>query len=827
MAPGRHHPKKPNPDKPSPNEQGVSVDGHRFILTNLDKVLYPETGTTKGEVLHYYAKIAPFLIPHAADRPATRKRWVNGVGTNIKPGKSFFNKDLDAGTPSWIRHYAIEHSDHTNDYPLINDLATLTWFAQLASLEFHVPQWKFGRGGKQRNPDRFVLDLDPGEDAGLPECIEVAKLARRILLDMGLEPVPVTSGSKGIHVYAALDGKQTAQEVTDVAHELARALEADNRSLVVSDMKKELRGGKVLVDWSQNNGSKTTIAPYSLRGRTHPMVAVPRTWRELDGTLAQLDLGEVLDRMKHRKDPLTALLGKTAGGILDADELADPDRLTTYRRMRDRSKTSEPVPAEAPKAGEGKSFVIQEHHARRLHYDFRLEHDGVLVSWALPKGVPTDPKRNRLAVQTEDHPLEYGTFEGTIPKGEYGAGAVSICDAGEYELDKWRDGEEVIVTLPGKNGGGLDGPRKYALIHTGGEGKENAHWLIHLMGGAAKTTSPPENARKTGPRRVKTISPMLATLGGEADLGSGDDGEDWAYEMKWDGIRAIVHIDGPEVRLMSRNGNDLTAAYPDLAEELAEVVDAKSAILDGEIVALDKQSRPSFSLLQRRMGLTKKHEVEQAAKEVPVHLMLFDVLDLNGMSQRKESYDTRRGVLRSIVTDPDEGRVLVPPAFDGDFAAAFKSSSDLGLEGVVAKKRDGTYTLGRRSRTWIKVKHNRTQDVVIGGWRPGKGRRADGIGSLLLGIPGEDGTLDYIGRVGTGFVDEELKMMKTRLDKIPRKTSPFGEVPRADSSDAHWVSPRLVGEVKFTEWTSTNRLRHPSWRGRREDKSAGDVRKGS
>lgn len=812
----------------------VSVDGHRIILTNLDKVLYPETGTTKGEVLHYYAEIAPFLIPHAADRPATRKRWVNGVGTTAKPGKSFFNKDLDANAPSWIRHYAIEHSDHTNDYPLINNLATLTWFAQLASLEIHVPQWKFGRGGKRRNPDRFVLDLDPGEGAGLAECVGVAKLVRRILLDMGLDPVPVTSGSKGIHVYAALDGRQTAQEVTEVAHELARALEAEHRDLVVSDMKKALRGGKVLVDWSQNNGSKTTIVPYSLRGRTHPMVAVPRTWRELDGDLGQLDLGEVLARMKRRKDPLAVILGNTAGGTLDTDELPDPDRLTLdplrkYRGMRDRSKTSEPVPLAAPIAGEGKSFVIQEHHARRLHFDFRLEHDGVLVSWALPKGVPTDPSQNRLAVQTEDHPLEYGTFEGTIPQGEYGAGTVSIWDAGEYELDKWRDGEEVIATLHGKSDGGLDGPRKYALIHTGGEGKANAHWLIHLMDGAAKTSARAKSAKKTRPPRVKTISPMLATLGTEADLDDGDGGadEDWAYEMKWDGIRAVVHIDGPEVRLMSRNGNDLTATYPDLVEELTDVVDAESAILDGEIVALDKQSRPNFGLLQQRMGLTKKLEVEQAAKDVPVHLMLFDVLALGGTSQRKEPYEARREVLRSVITEVDKGRVQVPPAFDGEFAAAFKSSSDLGLEGVVAKKRDSTYTLGRRSRSWIKVKHSRMQDVVIGGWRRGNGRRAGGIGSLLLGIPGEDGILGYIGRVGTGFGDKELDTLKMRLDKIPRKTSPFDDVPRTDSTGARWVSPRLVGEVEFTEWTATNRLRHPTWRGLRADKPAADVRRES
>ena len=809
--------------KPNSTRQTVSVDGHRITLTNLDKVLYPETGTTKGEVLHYYAEIAPFLIPHAADRPATRKRWVNGVGTAIKPGMSFFNKDLDDKAPSWIKHHPIEHSDHTNDYPLINDLATLTWFAQLASLEIHVPQWKFGRGGKQLNPDRFVLDLDPGEGAGMPECVEVAKLARTILRDMGLDPIPVTSGSKGIHLYAALDGKQTSREVTDVAHELARALEADNPDLVVSDMKKALRGGKVLVDWSQNNASKTTVVPYSLRGRSRPMVAAPRTWRELDAEdLDHLDLDQVLTRMKRRKDPLAVLLGKSAGGSLDTEETPETDRLAKYRGMRDQAKTTEPVPAGAPKATEGQSFVIHEHHARRLHWDFRLERDGVLVSWALPKGVPTDPKQNRLAVQTEDHPLEYGGFEGSIPKGQYGAGDVSIWDAGDYELDKWREGEEVIVTVHGMADGGLDGPRKYALIHTGGEGKADAHWLMHLMDGHKTKKSEAEPDKMPTPRRFKPIAPMLATLGDDADLHTGDD---WAYEMKWDGIRAVVYIDGADVRLLSRNGNDMTVTYPDLVEKLPDAIDADSAILDGEIVALGKGSRPDFGLLQRRMGLTKKQEVAQAVMDVPVHLMLFDVLEIDGTSQVKEPYEKRRKALLALVADRNRGKVQVPPAFDGGFDAAVKSSSDLGLEGIVAKKVDSAYSVGRRSRAWIKIKHSRMQEVVIGGWRPGKGRRSNGVGSLLMGIPDDDGALRYVGRVGTGFGDKELEKLKGRLERLERKTSPFEDVPKPDSSDAHWVSPRLVGEVEFAEWTATDRLRQPAWRGWRPDKPAKDVRR--
>jgi len=289
-------------------KQAISIDGHTLTLTNLDKVLYPVTGTTKADVLEYYASVADLIIAHAHDRPATRKRWVDGVGTADNPGTVFFQKNLEGFAPEWIPRRTIKHKDHSNVYPLVNDRATLTWLGQVAALEIHVPQWQFGKNGQPKNPDRLVLDLDPGEGMGLVECAEVARYARTILKGMGLDPVPVTSGSKGIHLYAALDGRSNSEQVSAVAHELARALEADHPDLVVSDMKRSLRRGKVLVDWSQNSSSKTTVTPYSLRGRSRPYVATPRTWRELaDPHLAQLEYTEVIERMKRRKDPLRAL----------------------------------------------------------------------------------------------------------------------------------------------------------------------------------------------------------------------------------------------------------------------------------------------------------------------------------------------------------------------------------------------------------------------------------------------------------------------------------------------------------------------------------------
>ena len=802
----------------SATKQVVSVGGQRLTLTNLDKVLYPETGTTKGEVLDYYASIAHVLIPHSRARPATRKRWVNGVGTDEHPGEMFFQKNLDDSTPDWIPRGTIEHKNHSNDYPLVNNLATLTWFGQIAALEIHVPQWRFARTGEVKNPDRLVLDLDPGEGAGLQECAEVAREARAILRDMGLDPMPVTSGSKGIHLYAALDGRQTSDEVSAVAHELARALEAAHPDLIVSDMKKELRRGKVLVDWSQNNGSKTTITPYSLRGRSHPMVAAPRTWRELASpSLAQLDFQEVLRRVKRRGDPLADLVK----GHLDALE-PTTDRLATYRRKRDASKTPEPVPSEAAQPTEGQSFVIQEHHARRLHYDFRLEHDGVLVSWALPKGVPTSKTENHLAVQTEDHPLAYGSFEGTIPAGEYGGGEVSIWDAGSYELEKWRDGKEVIATLTGTKPSGLGEPRRFALIHTGGGGRAENNWLIHLMD-PVQQPGPSHPGPSHPVAKQAPLSPMLATLGTAESVRADDSPAGWAFEMKWDGIRAIARVEGGAVRLTSRNGNDLTRSFPDIAEAVAHSIDASvDCVLDGEIVALDSRGRPDFGRLQGRMKLTKKAEVERAIDQTRAHYFVFDALERGSESLVSRDYDFRREALEEIVQTDASSLVQCPPAYEGDLDEALAASAELHLEGVVAKKRDSTYRSGKRSPAWVKLKLHKTQEVVVVGWRPGAGRRANTIGSLLLAVP-QDGALRYAGRVGTGFSERDLADLQAKFSRMERKTSPAEDVPAADARDAHWVTPSDVGEVEFAEWTTTNRLRQPVWRGWRVDKKPDDV----
>ncbi|GGK98585.1 bifunctional non-homologous end joining protein LigD [Curtobacterium luteum] len=822
---------------PVAKRRTVLVGGRTISLSNTDKVLYPATGTTKGRVIEYYERVAPWMIPHVKDRPVTRKRWANGVD-----GKVFFEKNLPDTAPDWVRHHTIAHKEHDTEYPIVDDVATLVWMAQQAALELHVPQWRFGPRGGHQDPDRLVLDLDPGEGVGLAECVEVAVAAREVLQGMGLDPYPVTSGSKGIHLYAALDGRATTTQVSEVAHELARALEQDLPDLVLSSMSRADRTGKVFVDWSQNNGNKTTIAPYSLRGRDRPTVAAPRTWDELTQRgLAQLTLDEVLDRLEARGDllhPVAAAslsVGRPDAGHWDGARTADAnraseDRLSAYRAKRDASKTPEPVPAGPPTVREDglPTFVIQEHHATRDHYDFRLEHDGVLVSWALPKGEPTDPGKNHLAVQTEDHPLEYGGFEGTIPHAEYGGGTVTVWDDGTYDLEKWRDGEEVIVTLHGRTGGA----RRLALLHTRGRGRgrdgDEKNWLIHRTKeqparepGAGDRAASGRTERPTVHATTRASEPPTERRTMQASLTTGEphlDPDDWAFELKWDGVRVLATVRDGHVTLRSRNGNDLTDQYPEL-QDLGDRA-AVDGVYDGEVVALDDRGRPSFQLLQERMGLTKPREVEAARRRTPVRLFLFDVLEADGHELTRHGYTARREALATVV-EPG-GAVEVPDAVEGDFAAALAESRRRGLEGVVAKKRTSRYAEGRRSEAWLKVKHHATQEVVVGGWKPGAGRRAGGIGSLLLGVPGPDG-LEYVGKVGTGFRDRDLDEIADTLGPLERKTSPFVDVPRPDARDAHWVRATRVGEVEFAEWTGDGRLRQPSWRGWRPDKDPGDV----
>ena len=746
----------------------------RVKLTNPDKVLYPATGTTKREVFEYYVNVAEAMLPHVAGRAVTRKRWPNGVDE-----AAFFEKQLASSAPDWLDRATIVHKSGSTTYPVIDTVEGLAWIAQQAALEVHVPQWRFVDG--QRGPaTRIVFDLDPGEGVSFQQLCQVAHEVRELIDDIGLQTFPLTSGSKGLHLYVPLDDPISSQGASVLAKRVAQQLEQTMPKQVTATMTKSLRHGKVFVDWSQNNANKTTIAPYSLRGREHPTVAAPRTWEEIsDPELRHLTFDEVLDRLDRDGDLLA-----------DLDEaLPVPDRLTTYRGMRDRGKTPEPVPADAPTVGGNDKFVIQEHHARRLHYDFRLERDGVLVSWAVPKNLPESPSVNHLAVHTEDHPMEYLTFAGEIPKGEYGGGEVYIWDTGTYEAEKFRDnppdgpgkGGEVIVTLHGQK---IEG--RYALIQTDGK-----NWLAHRM---------KEQNRPT----FADLAPMLATEGSVERLTKSQ----WAFEGKWDGYRLLVEADHGTLSLRSRRGRDVTGEYPQLQALAADLAD-HHVILDGEAVALDESGVPSFREMQNR------------ARSTRLEFWAFDILELDGRSLLRAKYSDRRRVLEALA---EQGGLIVPAVIEADDGpAALDVARSKRWEGVIAKKRDSTYQPGRRSSSWIKDKLWNTQEVVIGGWRVGNGGRSSGIGALMLGVPGPDG-LQFVGRVGTGFTDKELASLKKTLAPLHADESPFSAaLPKADARGVTFVRPQLVGEVRYSERTSDGRLRQPSWRGLRTDKEPGDV----
>jgi bifunctional non-homologous end joining protein LigD len=477
------------------------------------------------------------------------------------------------------------------------------------------------------------------------------------------------------------------------------------------------------------------------------------------------------------------------------------EKLAEYEGKRDFGKTAEPARSSAKrrrrKKGEPR-FVVQEHSARRLHWDLRLEHDGVAASWAIPNGIPETPEENRKAVHTEDHPLEYLTWEGEIPKGEYGAGTMKIWDSGTYTLEKWEPAK-VMVEFHGER---LQG--RYALFRAG---KAEKDWMIHRIDPPARERDPfPEN-----------VVPMLARL---SQLPRDDRG--WAVEVKWDGVRAIAYCKPGRVELQTRNLNDVSAQYPEV-RRISRALGSHEAVLDGELVAFDENGRPSFERLQQRIHNSDENVVRRRMKTHPVVYVVFDLLYLDGGDLTGEPYERRRELLEGLELTGESWQT--PGHSPGHAKELLEASREQGLEGVVLKRLDSTYAPGKRTGAWLKVKNTNRQELVVGGWTPGEGRREKHLGALLVGYfdrDGEQPVLRYAGKVGTGFTAAELTALAARLAPLERKTSPFAAGPKTPKG-ARFVEPRLVAEVEFREMTGEGMVRHGAYKGLREDKPPGEV----
>ena len=467
-------------------------------------------------------------------------------------------------------------------------------------------------------------------------------------------------------------------------------------------------------------------------------------------------------------------------------------KLAEYRKKRDPTKTPEPFTGK--KGAEEPIFVIQRHDARRLHYDFRLERNGALASWAVPKGIPLETGERHLAVHVEDHPIDYATFEGEIPKGQYGAGTVEIFDSGTYELIEEKKDGGLTVRLHGKKLEGvwtlvpakLDGdPKNWLLIRKREDGEES-----------------PSSHRK--------YPPMLATLEDEKNMPRGDE---WEFEIKWDGFRIVSRVAGGEAEFRTRKDQDYTERFANVAKELVKALKTPDCVVDGEVCALDEEGRPSFSAMQQRKPGT------------PILYYLFDLLEVDGDPIIDLPLSERRGRLEKLLDKRNRTVKFSEPFEDGQ--ALMRAAKEQRLEGVVAKRVESRYLPGKRSRDWLKFKSHGEQEFVIAGYTRGKGRRATGFGSLVLAVYGA-GVLEYVGNVGTGFDETEIEKLLKLLRPLERKDSPFPQVPklpRVRKDDVVWVEPKLVAEVEFVEWTHDGRLRAPVYKGLREDKAPEEVRR--
>jgi bifunctional non-homologous end joining protein LigD len=844
----------------APKKNVLKLDGREVELTNLDKLMYPKAGFNKAQVIDYYARIGPTLLPHLKDRPVTLKRYPDGVR-----GDHFYEKDAPSFTPKWVRTFPVPRvaGGPMINYVVIDDLPTLIWSANTANLEIHP---FLHRVSDLQRPTSVVFDLDPGAGSDILRSCEVAFLLKELLHKIELTCLVKVSGSKGIHLHVPLNTAVTYEMTQAFARSIAQWLENDHAALVVSDMAKAKRRGKVFIDWSQNAGHKTTVAVYSLRAKQDPpYVAAPVTWDELESALTERNASSLffepeaaLRRVAELGDlfaPLLTLKQTLSKPFLQLGPATSPRTtsgrrtraLEAYREKRDFTKTPEPPPSirQPSRQGSRRLYVIQKHAASHLHYDLRLEMSGTLKSWAVPKGPPLKTDETRLAFATEDHPIEYAGFEGIIPEGEYGGGTVMLWDTGTYEIvdgNYWKGRLEVFITGTKLKGEWIltrQEPRAgkrntWEWVNAGGRMKRlsakkqdssalTARSMEQIA--AAKdavwhsnreeTRKPPvPNRRSTTnvgalPKAKRGfIAPMMAEVVERLP----EDAGAWLYEVKFDGYRCLALKEKQRVTLFSRRGKSLNAEFPALVKALAKLPD--DTMIDGEIAALDERGRPSFNALQNR----------RSGKQ-PLHYYVFDLLRYQGRSLLGVELRRRRELLQSIL--PASSQVVLSENFQTTARQLLESARELGLEGIVAKRADAVYEPGKRSRAWVKYKIKQGQEFVIGGYKIGAP-----LESLLIGYY-DKGKLIFLDKVRNGltpWLRKELHKKFAPLEtaycpfaNLPERKTRVGAVTKEEMKNCRWLKPEIVAQIEFAEWTPDNHLRHPKFVGMRDDRDPKEV----
>ncbi|MFL6222809.1 MAG: non-homologous end-joining DNA ligase [Actinomycetes bacterium] len=825
----------------------LQVEGRELRLSNLDKVYWPDDGITKGDLLAYYWNVADLILPHLHDRPLTMKRMPDGLA-----GEPFYEKQVPAHAPDWLPTAAVptEEDSRVVEFVLVQDRASLLYVVNLGCIEMHPLH---SRAGSLDRPDYAFFDLDPFEPYTYGDVRTVAKLVKVVLDGLGLRGYAKTSGATGMQVFVPLDGTHTHSDAREFVERVGRLVvraypEKATMAWPVAD-----RAGKIFIDHQMNRAGANIASVYSLRPLPGAPVSTPLDWDELDDDIEPNDfrIDNVWDRFAEGdrfrsvlddKQPLTQAmeaLGLTPGPPEEprgrsrprfpAKRATRPSSRATldeYVAKRDFARTPEPSGAPDPHprlaapeppppveehrlpegphpAGltevaplvEGRRFTIQQHHARRLHHDVRFERDGVLVSFAVPKRLPEEPGVRHLAVNTEDHPLDYLTFSGTIPAGEYGGGEVRLFDLGSYEPLEVADGK-LTVRLHGTRYQGAE----YHLFRT-----RDRDWLVILKG---KVSLPQ-------PAPPPTYEPMMAVLTAKPF-----DDDEWLFEVKWDGHRCLANL-GTSTRLTSRTRRDMTAQFPELIDMHRQLA-ARNAVVDGEIVALDRDGRPSFERMQDRFHRTPE-ELARNKGRVPVQFLAFDLLWLDGRPLLELPLHERRARLEEVLVETKD--IRLSQVVEGAGTAFFDHVKALQLEGIVAKRADSCYRPGVRSADWRKIKALCVQDCVIVGWTPGKGGRAATLGSLLLAVY-DDGRLRYAGNVGTGFTHAFLADLLDRLQELQVPRPLFeGFEGTLRPRGARFVRPELVCEVEYLRWTEDNKLRAASFKGLRPDKPPTDARR--